>query len=45
MPIEKIRDVTIYPEFLIEEIYHLDEPTSFRIKGMIPGPVVPVGTK
>ena len=26
MPIEEIKNVTIYPEFLKEEIYHIDEP-------------------
>lgn len=26
MPMEQIRNVTIYPEFLKEEIYHLDGP-------------------
>lgn len=26
MPIEKLKDVTVYPEFLKEEIYRLDEP-------------------
>ena len=26
MPIEKLQEITIYPEFLKEEIYHLDEP-------------------
>ena len=26
MPIEEIQNVTIYPEFLKREIYHLDEP-------------------
>ena len=25
MPIEKLQEITIYPEFLKEEIYHLDE--------------------
>lgn len=25
MPIEKLQDITIYPEFLKEEIYHLDD--------------------
>ena len=34
MPIEKIKEVTIYPEFLKEEIYHLDEPIKhFVSKG------------
>lgn len=26
LPIEKLQEITIYPEFLKEEIYHLDEP-------------------
>ena len=26
MPIEEIQKITIYPEFLKEEIYHLNEP-------------------
>ena len=26
MPIKKLQEITIYPEFLKEEIYHLDEP-------------------
>ena len=26
MPIEKLQENTIYPEFLKEEIYHLGEP-------------------
>lgn len=34
MPIEKIQNITIYPEFLKEEIYHLDRPTKhFLSKG------------
>lgn len=34
MPIEKIQSVTIYPEFLKEEIYHLDQPIKhFVSKG------------
>lgn len=34
MPIEDIQNVTIYPEFLKEEIYHLDGPTKhFVSKG------------
>lgn len=31
MPIEKIQNITIYPEFLKEEIYHLDGPTKHFI--------------
>lgn len=26
IPIEEIQSITIYPEFLKNEIYHLDEP-------------------
>ena len=26
MPIRKLQEITIYPEFLKEEIYHLDGP-------------------
>ena len=34
MPIEQIQNVTIYPEFLKEEIYHLDGPMKhFVSKG------------
>ena len=34
MPIEEIKNVTIYPEFLKEEIYHIDEPMKhFVSKG------------
>jgi hypothetical protein len=34
MSIEKIRNAAIYPEFLKEEIYHLDEPIKhFVSKG------------
>ena len=34
MPIEQIQNVTIYPEFLKEEIYHLDGPVKhFVSKG------------
>jgi len=34
MPIEKMQEITIYPEFLKEEIYHLDEPMKhFVSKG------------
>lgn len=31
MPIEQIQNVTIYPEFLKEEIYHLDGPMKHFI--------------
>lgn len=31
MPIEKIQNITIYPEFLKEEIYHLDGSTKHFI--------------
>lgn len=34
MPIDKIQDVIVYPEFLKEEIHHLDEPIKhFVSKG------------
>ena len=34
MPIEKIQDITIYPEFLKKEIFYLDEPIKhFVSKG------------
>ena len=31
MPIEDIQNVTIYPEFLKREIYHLDEPMKHYV--------------
>ena len=31
MPIEEIQNVTIYPEFLKREIYHLDEPMKHYV--------------
>ena len=31
MPIEEIQNVTIYPEFLKREIYHLDDPMKHYI--------------
>ena len=31
MPIEDIQQVTIYPEFLKKEIYHLDEPIKHLV--------------
>ena len=34
MPIENLQEITIYPEFLKEEIYHIDEPMKhFVSKG------------
>ncbi len=34
MPVEELKNVTIYPEFLKDEIYRLDEPTKhFVSKG------------
>ena len=31
MPIEEIQNVVIYPEFIKEEIYHLDEPMKHYV--------------
>lgn len=34
MPVEELRNVTVYPEFLKDEIYHLNEPIKhFVSKG------------